>query len=112
MDPDPGAPKTYGSPKRNTDVTTLMFILPLCWCKKLKTIKKYKEKIILSPPYHVSSEEAEGGALLEVVRLVLHDGVLVHFTKPTQDKGYNKKHKVCNEVLTYNHVWRKNHVEQ
>jgi hypothetical protein len=39
---------------------------------------------ILSPPYHVSGEEAEGGALLEVVRLVLHDGVLVHFTKPSQ----------------------------
>jgi hypothetical protein len=46
---------------------------------------------ILSPPYHVSGEEAEGGPLLEVVRLVLHDGVLVHFTKPSQDKGYNNK---------------------
>jgi hypothetical protein len=62
---------------------------------------------ILSPSYHVSGEEAEGGALLEVVRLVLHDGVLVHFTKPSQDKGYksyNKKHKVHTKVRTYNQL--------
>ena len=31
--------------------------------------------------YHVSGEEAEGGALLEVVGLVLHNGVLVHLAK-------------------------------
>jgi hypothetical protein len=66
--------------------------------------KKIQGNIILSPPYHVSGEEAEGGALLEVVRLVLHDGVLVHFTKPSQDKGYNKKRNTFTKAKTYNHL--------
>ena len=37
---------------------------------------------VCPPAYHVSGEEAECGALLEVVGLVFADGVLVHLAKP------------------------------
>ena len=71
----------------------------------MQETEKIQGKIILSPPYHVSGEETEGGALLEVVCLVLYDGVLVHFTKPIQDKGYNnKKHNIFTKAKTYNHL--------